>query len=248
MNQYNDFAKVYDTLMYDLDYDKWVLHINDIFKKSNIKPVTILETACGTGQITVRLSKMGYKMTGVDISESMLSIAESKARIQRQKIKFLNQDMTQLDLNQKFDSILCMCDGINYIVEEKKLQNFFKAAFEKLNDNGIFIFDISSMYKFKNIIGNNTFYNEKDEICYVWDNEFDEVNNIVDMELVIFVPDGKLFKKIEEHHIQKAYDIEYIKSQLIKAGFKYINVFSDFDLDNVSDLSDRVFFSALKQK
>ncbi len=246
MNQYNDFAKVYDALMYDFDYDKWVLYINDIFKKSNVKPDNILETACGTGQITVRLSKMGYKMTGVDISENMLSIAESKARIQRQKIKFLNQDMTQLDLNQKFDSILCMCDGINYIVEEKKLQNFFKTVFEKLNDNGIFIFDISSMYKFRNMIGNNTFYNEKDGICYVWDNEFDEINNVIDMELVIFVPEGKLFKKIEEHHVQKAYDIEYIKSQLMKTGFKYINVFSDFDFNDLNELSDRMFFSVLK--
>lgn len=246
MNQYNDFAKVYDALMYDLDYDEWVSYINDIFKKYNIKPINILETACGTGQITVRLSKMGYKMTGVDISESMLSIAESKARMQRQKIKFLNQDMTQLDLNQKFDSILCMCDGINYIVEEQRLQNFFKTAFEKLNDHGIFIFDISSMYKLRNIIGNNTFYNEKDGICYVWDNEFDEVNDIVDMELVIFVPDGKLFKKIEENHIQKAYDIEYIKSQLINVGFEHVNVFSDFDFNEVSDLSDRIFFSVQK--
>lgn len=246
MNQYNDFAKVYDALMYDLDYDKWVSYINDIFKKSNVSPIHILETACGTGQITVRLSKLGYKMTGVDISESMLSIAEAKARVERQKIKFINQDMTRIDLNQKFDSILCMCDGVNYIIEEEELQSFFKTAFEKLEDNGIFIFDISSIYKLRSIIGNNTFYNERDGICYVWDNEFDEVNNIIDMELVIFVPEGKLFKKIEEHHIQKAYEIEYIRSQLMKSGFKYIDVYNNFNFNEISDTSDRVFFSALK--
>ena len=246
MNQYNDFANVYDTLMYDLDYDKWVLYINDIFEKSNVRPIDILETACGTGQITVRLSKMGYKMTGVDISESMLSIAEAKARMEKQKIRFLNQDMTCLELNQKFDSILCMCDGVNYIIEELKLQSFFKTAFEKLKDNGMFIFDISSMHKLRSIIGNNTFYNERDEICYVWDNEFDDANNIIDMDLVIFVPEGKLFKKIEEHHIQKAYEVKYIKSQLIEAGFKYINVYNDFNFNEIGDLSDRVFFSALK--
>jgi ubiquinone/menaquinone biosynthesis C-methylase UbiE len=221
-------------------------YLIDIFDKYSITPESILETACGTGQITVRLAGRGYKLVALDISESMLSIAEEKARQKKLKIKFLNQDMTRLAINNSFDCILCMCDGVNYIVDEVSLNNYFKRVYEKLNSNGIFIFDISTHYKLSEILGNNTLYYEKDDIHYIWDNAFDENDDIANMNLIFFVPSGKSYDKIEEYHIQKAYKIDYLKNLLEAVGFKNIDIYGELSFYRPMDNDNRNFFIAMK--
>ena len=71
---YNDFAEVYDRLQ-DADYEKFVDFYEAIFKKLGLKPELVLDMACGTGNITLPMSKRGYDMIGLDMSVEMLNIA-----------------------------------------------------------------------------------------------------------------------------------------------------------------------------
>lgn len=247
MYSYNELAYYYDILMEDVDYGLWSDYIVELYNYYGVKPQKILDTACGTGNITIPMAKKGYTMWGVDLSTDMLSIAQNKADKQKQKIRFLNQDMSQLRINDKFDSVLCMCDGVNYIIEEKAVLSFFKNVYERLADGGLFIFDISSRYKLSTILGNNSLYQEKNNINYIWNNNYDEKKSLVEMYLVFFVPENEeLYRRFEEEHVQKAYDAEYLTNLLQRQGFGDISVFDEFSFEKPGEKSERIFFAARK--
>jgi 2-polyprenyl-3-methyl-5-hydroxy-6-metoxy-1,4-benzoquinol methylase len=246
MESYYHLAEYYDVLMDDVDYIQWCNFIEEILSVYDCKPHNILDTACGTGNITIPLASKGYNLWGVDISEEMLTIAENKARSKKHNIKFINQNMTDLTLNKSFDAILCMCDGVNYIVEEKDLVKYFETVNNMINTGGIFIFDISSKYKLTNILGNNTLFQEKDDFCYIWENCFDEEEELLEMRLNFFIPQQELYKRMEEYHIQKAYSEEYLINLLSEAGFQNIRCFDDMKLEKPNNKSERIFFAAQK--
>lgn len=248
MSSYNEFAEFYDFFMEDVDYRAWCRYVEDIFQLYGQKPGRILDTACGTGNITIPMAASGYEMWGLDLSGDMLSIAESKARAQKQKIRFLNQDMAQMKLKEKFQAVLCMCDGVNYILEEESLLCYFKSVHDCLDKKGIFIFDISSYNKIRSILSNNTFYEEKNNKHYIWNNNFDEESETVEMDLIFFVPRGSLYRKFEEQHVQKAYKVEFLEGLLKKTGFEAICVFGDFTFEKPDQNSERIFFAAIKNK
>lgn len=246
INSYNEFAAVYDFFMEDVDYRLWCQYVEEIFELYGIKPGRILDTACGTGNITIPMSISGYEMWGLDISEDMLSIADNKSRAAKQKIMFLNQNMVKMNLREKFDSVLCMCDGVNYILDKGDLESYFKKVYECLENRGIFIFDISSYYKIRYILGNNTFHEEKYNKHYIWNNNFDEEFEIVEMNLIFFIPNQDLYRKFEEHHIQKAHKKECLVELLKDAGFADIKVFDGFTFNKPDENSERIFFAARK--
>jgi ubiquinone/menaquinone biosynthesis C-methylase UbiE len=246
MESYSYLAEYYDMLMDDVDYEGWCSFIEEISSTYELHPHNILDTACGTGNITIPMSHKGYNLWGVDISEEMLTIAENKARNKKLNIKFVKQNMTDLELNKSFDTVLCMCDGVNYIVEEEALFKYFNIVYNMLNRKGLFIFDISSIYKLSNILGNNTLFQEKDNYCYVWENSYFEDENILEMRLNFFIPQQDMYKRMEEYHVQKAYSEEYLIKLLADTGFKNIKTFGDMTLERPNCSSERIFFSAQK--
>ena len=246
MSCYENFAQLYDKLMDEVDYNEWANYLKRIIEEFNSDANHILDLACGTGNITIPMSTLGYNLWGVDISEEMLSIAENKARIFGQNIRFIKQDMRNLNLTKTFDVVTCGCDGVNYITREYELEKVFNDIFRILNPRGIFIFDISSFYKLKHVLGNNTFVEEKDGIFYCWENEFNIESSIVTMRLNFFVLDGKIYRRIEEIHNQKAYKTDEIYHMLSKSGFTNIEIFDEFTFSKPNDKSERIFFVAKK--
>lgn len=246
MESYFYLAEYYDMLMEDVNYNEWCRFIQDIFGQYGLSPKDILDTACGTGNITIPMSKQGYSLWGVDLSEEMLTVAENKARKNKQNIKFIKQNMAGLALNRCFDAVLCMCDGVNYIIEEEELEQYFKTVFQLLQNKGVFIFDISSSYKLSVTLGNNSLFQEKEDFCYVWENSFFEEDNLLEMRLNFFIPTDGLYRRVEEYHTQKAYSIEYLLEKLNAAGFQNIQVFDDLMMTKPNEKTQRVFFAAQK--
>lgn len=246
VDQYCGFAYLYDRLMEDVDYEDWANYVEKVMVQNRNKPQKILEIACGTGNVTIPLAKKGYNILGLDISKDMLMIAKNKALEDNINILFIEQDMIDLEVEEKFDCILSMCDGINYIVDINDLRKVFQGVYNALDDGGVFIFDISSYYKIKNILGNNTFGENLEDICYLWENYFDEGSNTIEMDLTFFIQDGKYYKKEEEYHVQRAYEVEEIIKILNQLDFKDIKVYDGFTFDSPKDNSERIFFVAKK--
>ncbi len=247
MGQYENFAFIYDELMQDVDYEEWVQYIEKIIEKEKVQVKNILELACGTGNLTIPLAKRGYDIVGVDLSEEMLSVAREKSLKKGIEIIYLNQDMRELDFEiYDLDCIICGCDGFNYILEEEDLKNIFKKSYDLLKENGIFLFDISSYFKISQILSNNTFGENKEDVAYIWENYFDEEENIIEMNVAFFMKEGKLFKRFEEIHYQRGYKNEEIILILESIGFKDIKLYKDFTFFEGDEKGERIFFVCKK--
>lgn len=248
MDQYKDFAFIYDELMDEVDYDGWVKYIEDIIKSEGTKVQNILELACGTGNLTIPLTKKNYDIAGIDISEEMLSVAKEKAEKEGVELVLLQQDLAELDFDiPNLDCVLCACDGFNYITYDDDLEYIFSKVHELLKEEGLFIFDISSYYKLSTILGNNMYGENRADIAYMWQNYFDNEEDLVEMELAFFIKDenGK-FERFEEVHQQRAYTEEDIVEKLEGAGFNNIKVYGDFTFENPTKKSERIFFVCKK--
>lgn len=242
---YSNMAALYDELMGDVDYKEWYLYMEKIFHKFNKKPKKILEMACGTGNISYYLAKNGYDLTCFDISPEMLSMAYNKLE-DFNNIKFIKQNMIDFKINKKFDAVISVCDSINYVLDKKDLLNVFKNANNHLNEDGVFIFDINSYYKLKHVIGNNTFIEDRNNIYYTWQNYFDDIKNIGEFYLTFFIYDkAGRYKRVDEQHFQKAYQIEEIKKLLYEADFKKVHFFDEFTFNKPMEESERINFIAL---
>ena len=241
---YSGFAYIYDKLMQDADYDRWVTYIEEILRKYNIKPELMLDLACGTGSICTRLAQKGHDMIGIDLSEDMLNVAMGKAKEQGLDILFLNQDMREFELYGTVDVITCLMDSINYLTDEQDLQDVFSLVNNYLNPGGLFIFDINSAFKLKEILGSNTFVVEENDIFYVWENNFREDEEICDFYLTFFIKNGYNYSRVDEIHYEKAYSEDTITRYLEKAGLKILGVFDQFEFEKPGKNSERIFFVA----
>jgi len=244
--QYADFATVYDRLMENVDYHQWIERINEIFQGNQLLPKRILETACGTGNITIPLAQQGYHVTGVDLSLDMLVVAKDKALKAGQEILFLQQDMAELEVMDAYDAILCLCDGVNYLVEDADAAAFFQRAYEGLREGGMLIFDVSTPYKLACILGSNTFGENLGDLCYLWENDFDPLAETVEMNLTFFIQEGACFRKFEECHLQRAHSLEGLMKSLKAAGFRDVELEDDYTSRGVTKKTERAVFVCKK--
>lgn len=246
MGIYNNFAYIYDALMQDVNYHKWVDYIELLFRHYRVRPRQIVDLACGTGNITIILKERGYDVIGIDRSEDMLFVAREKARSRGMDIPFIFQDMRYISLHHPVDAMTCICDGINYIPSEEELDLVFKGVYRYLKPGGIFVFDISSYYKLSSILGNNTFVRTNEDISYIWQNYFDKRSQLCEMELSFFVKEGEYYRRFDEIHWQRAYRTEEIVKHLEKNGFEDVGVYQPFTLKPPKKKAERIFFAAKK--
>lgn len=242
---YGEFAKIYDDLINeDINYDNMVSRIIEICNEHNIECKDYLDVACGTGNVTVRLAKHFKDIYAVDLSEDMLREAFNKLKENRIKGKIICQDMTEMQLNRKFDLITSVLDSTNYITDEDDLEKYFNSVKEHLKDNGIFIFDVNSYYKLSEILGNNIYTYSEDDVFYTWENVFED--NMVSMFLTFFVKKGELYERFEEEHFERAYKEEELESALSNCGLKVINKFDGYSNNKVQANSERVVYVVKK--
>ena len=242
---YGEFAKIYDDLINeDINYDNMVSRIIEICNEHNIECKDYLDVACGTGNVTVRLAKHFKDIYAVDLSEDMLREAFNKLKENRIKGKIICQDMTEMQLNRKFDLITSVLDSTNYITDEDDLEKYFSSVKEHLKDDGIFIFDVNSYYKLSEILGNNIYTYSEDDVFYTWENVFED--DMVSMFLTFFVKQGELYERFEEEHFERAYKEEELESALSNCGLKVINKFDGYSNNKVQANSERIVYVVKK--
>lgn len=245
---YEKFAYLYDELMKDVPYDQWVAIVDEARETYGIKGNRILDLACGTGELSVRLAERGYSVTGVDLSADMLAVAQRKAETKGYKIDFYQQNMTELELMDEYDVIGIFCDSINYLELEEEVRQTFGHVYDYLKKDGLFLFDVHSIYKMQHIFLDQTFTYDQDDICYIWNCFEGEHPYSIEHELTFFVEDeaGK-YDRIDENHTQRTYSIDDYEKWLDRAGFEVLEVTGDFKNSSPGDQSERIFFLARKK-
>ncbi|MDX9917745.1 MAG: class I SAM-dependent methyltransferase [Gudongella sp.] len=246
MQNYGKFSELYDYLMDDFDYKLWAEYIREIFAKYNMNTKSILEMACGTGNLTSELLELGYFVDAFDKSEEMLALARNKLR-KYKRARLFSLDMTHYNMNKKYDAVISACDSINYVLVETELLKVFKNVYEHLEPGGVFIFDINSEYKIKNILGDNVFLEDRGNTFYTWENRFNPETNIVEFLLTFFTSDdGINYTRFDELHKERAYSLEEVTKTLIDAGFQRIEALDAFTFIPANEHSERINFLAFR--
>ncbi|URZ16949.1 class I SAM-dependent DNA methyltransferase [Clostridium felsineum] len=241
MDCYNKFAHIYDKLIrVDVDYKNWSEFIVSKCIENNIEFDDYLDLACGTGNLTENLCPKFKNTWAVDLSEEMLSEADNKFRKKGLKANFICQDISELDINKKFDLITCCLDSTNYIIDERALKRYFKSVGNLLKENGIFIFDVNSYYKLSEVLGNNDFSYDDDDVFYYWENSFED--DIVSMYISFFVKDGSMYRRFNEEHEEKAYRNEAIDYYLKEGQLNVVNRIDCYSDKEINEKTERITY------
>lgn len=246
MEAYTNFAAVYDTFMDNIPYEEWGDYLKELLKKNQVEEGLVLDLGCGTGTMTEILAEAGYDMIGVDNSEDMLEIAMEKKEKSGHDILYLLQDMREFELYGTVKAVVSICDSVNYITEEEELLEVFRLVNNYLDPKGIFIFDFNTEYKYREILGDSTIAENREECSFIWENYYYEEERINEYELSLFIreEDSDLYRKYEETHFQRAYDLPVIQRLIEESGLEYIAAYDAFSHNAPTEESERIYIIA----
>lgn len=246
MSQYENFAYIYDHLMEEVDYDKWLAFIDSVFAEHSIK--SVCDLGCGTGNMTIPLSEKGYDMIGVDLSYDMLMVAREKAAEIGQDILFLNQDMKEFELYGTVDGIIATCDSVNYLKPDD-LDVFIKWVNNYLNPDGLFVFDLNTEYKFEHVYGNQTFSELGGDFAYLWENHYKADEKVNEYYISFFVEeeDGS-YSRSDEFHKEYVHHPEKMEETLTENGFEILGVHDDYEWRTCQEKTTRMTYIVQKKR
>ena len=245
MEMYEDFALVYDRFMDETPYEEWCQFVVGRLKQDQITDGILLDLGCGTGSMTELLAKQGYDMIGVDLSDSMLDIAMEKRAQSGHNILYLQQDMREFELYGTVRAVICLCDSLNYLLEEDDLLTTFKLVNNYLDPNGLFIFDFNTVYKYETVIGDSTIAENREDCSFIWENYYMAEDQINEYDLTIFVKQQKdLFRKFTETHLQRGYTLETMKRLVEQSGLIFVEALDADTHGSVTETSERIYVIA----
>lgn len=247
MDAYTGFAEVYDLFMDQVPYEKWSRRITEILKEYGIPDGLVLDLGCGTGSMTELLAGAGYDMIGVDASEEMLELAYEKRAESGHDILYLLQDMREFELYGTVRAIVSVCDSLNYITEEEELLHVFRLVRNYLDPDGVFFFDMNTIYKYSEMLGETTIAENREEGSFIWENYYDPEEQLNQYDLTLYIRDeDDRYTRFEETHIQKAYALERVLELLQQAGMKAEQIFDSDTGKEVTDTTGKFCIAARK--
>ena len=245
MGAYEALAVSYDRLTNDVDYRQTVEFYKQILDREGCRPRTAVDLACGTGSVALLLARDGLQVTGVDMSEEMLTVACQKAQELDEPPAFVCQPLQALRLPRAVDLAVCALDSLDYITDPKDCQEAIRRVYKVLNPGGMFIFDVNTPEKLRSMDG-QVFLDEDDDVYCVWRGEFDEETNICSYGMDLFQRDGGAWYRSFEEHREYAYSQEQLVGYLRDAGFTGICVYGDRRFQAPQPGEQRIYISARK--
>lgn len=243
MDAYTGFASVYDRFMEDVPYEHWRDVILHELKKASVSGGLLLDLGCGTGTLTRMLASEGYDMIGVDSSQEMLM--EAREKTAGADILYLCQDMRAFELYGTVRAVISTCDTMNYLLTPEDFIQTVRLVNNYLDPGGLFIFDLNTLYKFRELMGNTTIAESGEEASFIWDNFFDEETGRNEYDLTLFLKqENGLFERQVEVHEEQGYALEDVKHFLEAGGMEYVRVFDADTGGEPEDTTEKVFFIA----
>lgn len=245
MDAYHALAISYDRLTDDVDYRQTVAFYKKIMAREGVRPRTAVDLACGTGSVAMLLSEDGLRVTAVDLSAEMLTVAQQKAQDMERPPLFICQSLQQLRLPRGVDLAVCALDSLDYITDPQDCREAIRRVYKVLNPGGIFIFDVNTPEKLRAMDG-QVFLDEDDDVYCVWRGEFDEDTNICSYGMDLFQREGQIWRRSFEEHREYAYSQEQLVGYLKDARFSRIRVYGDRTFDPPRAGEQRIYLSARK--
>jgi SAM-dependent methyltransferase len=238
------FARIYDDIMGAVPYDLWYNYLHKLLKYYRKRPVKVLDLACGTGNMTLRFARNGYRVSGLDRSSEMLEIARKKTNKVKERIDFIQADLRDFQLTAEYDLAFSLFDSINYILEIQDLKMVFINVFQSLQEDGVFIFDLNTLRRLMSIKPGTTMLKGDNYTC-LWEDIIDSKRKRWQVRLKIYFEEQKQYYH-EEFHEETSYPVKEVELLLREVGFTHIDVFKAYTLDQARESDNRIYFVALK--
>lgn len=244
---YNNLASVYDKLMEDMPYKEWADFIEKIIQKEDVKVEKILDLGSGTASISSLLSQKGYKLVNLDLSEEMLNQAKDKYKKADLKAIFVQKDIRDIEYVSEFNCAISTFDTMNYFIDQRELEEIFSKVYSSLEEKGLFLFDMNTLYKFEKILGDEIYTYNTEDIVYIWENNYNKNTEILEIDLSFFVKkEVDYYQRFNEYHVQRYYPQDIIIEMLEKVGFSSIKLYEDSEMKSTEEKGIRNFFAAFK--
>lgn len=244
MEAYTGFAEVYDVFQDNVPYEEWCSYVTGLLKEYQVMDGLVLDLGCGTGSLTGLMARSGYDMIGIDNSGEMLQIAMNKRNASGLDILYLLQDMRGFELYGTVKAVISICDSMNYIMEYQELVEVFRLVNNYLDPKGVFIFDLNTEYKYRELLADNTFAEDREESSFIWNNFYDEEDKVNEYDLTLFVKEGELYRKFEETHYQRAYGLDQIQQAIRDGGMEFVPAYDACTRNPVQQDSERIYVIA----
>ncbi|WP_420735287.1 class I SAM-dependent DNA methyltransferase [Enterococcus faecalis] len=239
---YETFAFVYDEVMDESLYQKWLDFSNRHLPQGTQQ---ILEMACGTGALAVDFAKSGYDVTALDLSEEMLIIASERAFEEEVPVQFVQGNMLDLSEVGQYQAITCFSDSLCYMANRQEVQQVFDEVYQALEEEGTFIFDVHSTYKIDSVFPEYSYHYQTEEFAFLWDSYAGEKEHSIEHFLTFFVKEQETdehFVRYDELHQERTYSLDNYLRMLESAGFMNVKVYADFTDEAPTETSERWFF------
>ncbi len=210
----------------------------------------VVELGCGTGSFTQVMKNLGYDIMGIDMSPEMLNLARQKSADAGLDIMYLEQDMRELDLYCTAGTIVSVCDSVNYVLEDEEIIETFRLVNNFLYPGGVFIFDFNTLFKYRDVIGDTTIAENRDDCSFIWDNYYDDDSHINEYDLTIFAKvdsEKELFARSVETHYQRGYTLDEMKGFVEAAGLSFVTAIDADTHEDPTDDSERIYIVAREQ-
>lgn len=242
MNSYCDFAQFYDRLTLNVGYKERAEYIERLLAHFGHESGVTLDLACGTGSLTLELFKRGFDIFGADASSEMLSVAQQKAYENDAQILYICQKMQSLNLYSSINTCLCTLDSINHLTKPENVKKTFAGVAKYLEKDGLFVFDVNTIYKHQEVLAENCFVYDTDDVFCSWQNRQLE-NNTVEITLDFFIPEENgSYIRSTECFAERAYSDEDLTMWLEQVGLKVKAIYGDMTFDEPkSDCQRKIF-------
>ncbi len=236
MNNYGVFARFYDSLCENVDYEVRSDYISDFFNAENKNEPKLLDLACGTGEFTKYFKGKGFNVTGMDLSSDMLTVAKEKVP----DAEFLLGDMRSFDFGNSFDFCICCLDSLNHLTDKNDWKSCFESVYKSLSKDGVFVFDVNTVFKHNFVLADNSFIFDEEDFFLAWDNELTDENK-VRIFLDFFIFNGKNYDRHSEQFDELAIPTDEI-SEMLKEYFIIDGIYDDLSNSAEKADSERIYF------
>lgn len=242
---YGQFSAFYDTLMLEVDYKQVANRIDDMVMNFSGERGVLLDLACGTGTLCEEFAEKGYDVLGIDLSNEMLSVALDKKYDSGLPIQYVCQDMRKIDLFGTVDITVCTLDSLNHLETIEDVKSTFERVSLFTEPDGLFIFDVNTIYKHSKVLADNTFVYDCDNVYCVWQNYLND-DNSVDIQLDFFEEDSGAYYRYTENFTEICFPTDRILEMLQESGFVVEAQFDSYTTDKVTNETERIVFVARK--
>ena len=263
---YQSFASVYDEFMDGTDYQQTADKIRELILRYGLsKPEAmrtgesekrdvllaaeknlVVDLGCGTGKLTEILADMGFDVMGIDLSEEMLGMALTRRDRLHHRTLYLCQDMREFELFGTAGTFVSVGDSVNYLLEDEDMDKLMRRVNTFLYPGGIFVFDFKTLHLYRDVIGDSTIAEDREDCSFIWENWFDADTRINEYDLTLFIRDkdrdagDNVFHKYQEIHRQRGYTLEEMKGFAENAGLVWVTQMDSDTMGPVTPDSERI--------